>query len=687
MNKDNYLEIKKRITIVLLTMLVFIIGAVSIIFINHSLSAPLENDVEVSPNSQLTYYLNVSYDGVDKDGNNSSNSSVLEIKSGYLYVEDKLPEGLIFDGFVTTEDGSIGAVERGSGAACVGKVIDDTNENVVDTGVWNEDKTEYTYHGLHYNASNRTVNFTIKNLRAGCEVVVGIKTTTPSVDDPDTEERETRRDFYNFASAREDRLTLSSNTVHAYMGSEFATLYNVSYEYTGDVPTNAPSVPSTTSFMAGIKVGVAANVNLEGYTFSGWSTDNTSVSNGTFKMPANDVLFKGSFSKDNSNKVSYRIEGVTPDNYVVPTEKSYYAGATINVDSLEVGSVFNGYRFLGWETTDVLVSLDNDFIMPEKDVLFVGKFEEVTYSVSYQFYDTVLPPNAEDYLPETKTYKPGSVVIVEDVEGDADGYKFLGWYKESEFVMPEEDVVIYGEWKVQTGTFEPVITKEVIGDKEYYQVGEVVEFKIIVTNTADFTINNVIVSEDNDNSKFIAGNNYTVLSDHVANIESIPAGGQVEVYAEYKVLETDKGLIKNSVMIKGALADNDFELLDKEYMASAEVKVKSKLKICKVVSGAVVANTFQFQVSGITDKYETWITMDNDQCGTIFIEPGTYKIREIVPQEYEIISITGAISSNNESLVVELGKDYEVTYTNEFKKKGFLHSFGRVVNKVIQGGM
>lgn len=686
MNKDNYLEIKKRITIMSLTMLVFIIGAVSIIFINHSLSAPLENDVEVSPNSQLTYYLNVSYDGVDKDGNNSSNSSVLEIKSGYLYVEDKLPEGLIFDGFVTTEDGSIGAVERGSGAACVGKVIDDTNENVVDTGVWNEDKTEYTYHGLHYNASNRTVNFTIKNLRAGCEVVVGIKTTTPSVDDPDTEERETRRDFYNFASAREDRLTLNSNTVHAYMGSEFATLYNVSYEYTGDVPTNAPSVPSTTSFMAGIKVGVAANVNLEGYTFSGWSTDNTSVSNGTFKMPANDVVFKGSFSKDNSNKVSYRIEGVTPDNYVVPTEKSYYAGATINVDSLEVGSVFNGYRFLGWETTDVLVSLDNDFIMPEKDVLFVGKFEEVTYSVSYQFYDTVLPPNAEDYLPETKTYKPGSVVIVEEVTDDSNGYKFLGWYKESEFVMPEEDVVIYGEWKVQTGTFEPVITKEVIGEKEYYQFGEVVEFKIVVTNTADFTINNVIISEDNDNSKFIAGNNYTVLSEHVANIESIPAGGQVEVYAEYKVLETDKGLIKNSVMIKGALADNNYELLDKEYTASAEVKVKSKLKICKVVSGAVVANTFQFQVSGTTNKYETWITMDNDQCGTIFIEPGTYKIREIVPQEYEIISITGAITSNNENLVVELGKDYEITYTNEFKKKGFLHSFGRVVNKVIQGG-
>lgn len=685
MNKDNYLEIRKRITIILLTMLVLVIGFIFVIFINHSFAVPLENDVEVSPNSQLTYYLNISYDGVDRDGNKSSDSSVLEIKSGYLYVEDKLPDGLIFDGFVTTEDGSIGAVERGSGAACTGKVIDDTNEDVVDTGVWNEDKTEYTYHGLHYNASNRTVNFTIKNLRAGCEVVVGIKTTTPSVDDPETEERETRRDFYNFASAREDRLTLNSNTVHTYMGSEFITLYNVSYEYVGVVPTNAPSVPSMTSFMAGIKVGVAANVNLEGYTFSGWSTENASVSNGTFRMPANDVVFKGSFSKDNSNKVSYRIEGVIPDNYVVPTEKSYYAGATVNVDSLEVGSVFNGYRFLGWETTDVLVSLDNDFIMPEKDVLFVGRFEEVTYSVSYQFYDTVLPPNAEDYLPETKTYKPGSVVVVEEVS-DVNGYKFLGWYKENEFVMPEEDVVIYGEWKVQTGTFEPVITKEVIGEKEYYQVGEVVKFKIVVANTADFTINNVIVSEENANSKFIVGNNYTVLSEHVANIESIPAGGQVEVYAEYKVLETDKGIIKNTAMIKGALADNNYELLDKEYMASAEVRVKSKLKICKVVSGAVVANTFQFHVNGTTNKYETWITMDNDQCGTIFIEPGTYKIREIVPQEYEIISITGAITSNNENLVVELGKDYEIIYTNEFKKKGFLHSFGRVVNKVIQGG-
>ena len=119
------------------------------LIMRKSFAVVLDNDVEVAENSELTYYLNVSYDGVDKNGVSSTTTTVSDINSGYLYVEDKLPEGLTFSGFVTTEDGSIGAVKRGSADSCPGSVVDDTKEESTDTGVWNDNHTEYTYHGLH----------------------------------------------------------------------------------------------------------------------------------------------------------------------------------------------------------------------------------------------------------------------------------------------------------------------------------------------------------------------------------------------------------------------------------------------------------------------------------------------------------------------------------------------------------
>ena len=68
----------------------------------------LDNDVEVEENSELTYYLDVSYDGVDKNGVESSDTTISEITSGYMYVEDKIPEGLTFSSFITiTTSGNI----------------------------------------------------------------------------------------------------------------------------------------------------------------------------------------------------------------------------------------------------------------------------------------------------------------------------------------------------------------------------------------------------------------------------------------------------------------------------------------------------------------------------------------------------------------------------------------------------
>lgn len=72
--------------------------------------------------------------------------------------------------------------------------------------------------------------------------------------------------------------------------------YTVSYQYAGDVPENAPALPSPASYLPGAKVSVAASASVDGYTFTWQSTDVT-FPDGTFEMPNKDVLIIGTWAK------------------------------------------------------------------------------------------------------------------------------------------------------------------------------------------------------------------------------------------------------------------------------------------------------------------------------------------------------------------------------------------------------
>ena len=70
--------------------------------------------------------------------------------------------------------------------------------------------------------------------------------------------------------------------------------YTVSYAYTGDVPEGAPTVPTTQTYPEGTVVDVEDAPSLPGYEFSGWTTDDTTVSGGQFTVTGN-VTFTGSW--------------------------------------------------------------------------------------------------------------------------------------------------------------------------------------------------------------------------------------------------------------------------------------------------------------------------------------------------------------------------------------------------------
>ena len=655
-----------------------------VLILGRSFSAVLDNDVEVQPDTDLTYYLNVSYDGIDRNGTKSDDTTVAQINSGTLYIEDRIPDGLDFQGFVTTDNGSFGAVKRSDNTVCLGKVVDDTKEASNDAGTWNGDNTEFTYHGLHYDAANRLVSFKVENLQAGCYLTVGIITRTPAtIDDPNTTEVEKRRDFYNFASIREKSLTLYSNTVHAYMGKETESLYNVYYEYTGTVPSGAPDLPDMTSYVKGTSVGVAPDVDLEGYTFSGWTTADISVTNGTFEMPEYDVTFRGSFTQKEKYKVTYALDGTTPTGYVLPAEKEYYPSADVTLDSLKAGDVINGYRFLGWITTDIDTIEDDKFIMPSSNITLTGQFEEVTYKLEYRFHDGVLPPNSDNYLPATRHIAPGTTVTLDEISTVPSGYIFLGWYKENESVMPSQDLIIYGEWKVQTGTFEPTISTEIVNPKSSYKSGDTISFKTGIKNNASFAITDVIVRANNDSNVFTSGTGYTVVSDHVAKFDNISANATAYVYSTYTVGSSDAGSVTNELELVSASANNNYELYEKDYKATGSFNIQSRLTVCVNVDGLYNSNTFQVHITG-PDSYDTWLMLEQGECETMIMDPNTYRINEILPQEYSIKSVTGMPSNN--SLVTVDSSNPTVTFTNTFVKKAFMHSFGRVKNIITQGG-
>ncbi len=643
---------------------------IAISILGLTLTAPLEDDVEVMPDSDLTYYLQVSYDGVDKYGVEAGDDYTAEVRSGYIYVNDRIPDGLTFKNFITAEDGSVGAVSFKDGTACTGKVVDDSDNDGADPT---------NYHGLHYDSTTKTVSFKVTNLQAGCYLTVGIVTRTPaSVDDPLTPGiTEKRRDFYNFATAREDSLTVDSNVVHVWMGSESVEKYKVKYQYTGVVPPNAPAAPKESEYAEGTSVGVANPVEVEGYRFSGWTSVEVIPVGGSFTMPSKDVLFTGQFEKIDSYRVTYEIEGTKPDGYIAPSEKTYYPQSTVTVDqSLKPGDVFNGYRFLGWKIEGS--PAEESFSMPTHDVKIVGQFEEVKYTVTYEFYDTVRPPNWEELLPDPQEYRPGETVTLSDVKSIPAGYKFLGWLKDKTFTMPNNDVVVYGEWQIQSGVFRPTITKTIQNKKDVYVADDIVDFEIVVKNTASYAITEVVVRENNENAYFVAGSGYTLSSNRIVTIPSIGVGQSVTLKAQYKVGATDSGTIVNEVEIIGALGPTNYTLdPDGDYKArvSFDVNLQGSINICKTIDGVANDKVFQFKITG-PNNFETWLGISGGKCQKIFVDAGTYSVTEILPQEYTLKSVTGDQTSNGGSLTVQSGKTSNVTFTNQFVKKGFYHSYG-----------
>ena len=226
--------------------------------------------------------------------------------------------------------------------------------------------------------------------------------------------------------------------------------YKVSYTYENNVP-GMSTLPAESTVKFGANVKVATKATALGYTFNGWRTDDVAVSDGAFTMPANDVVFKGSFAarSDTAYTVKHYTEKLDGSYELANTENK--RGTTGAPAVAEPKSDYTGFV---WDNT-VEGTLQSGTIAGDGSLVLKLYYKRVEYSVSYT-YSGDIPGNVSS-LPEKATYKYGlSVSIAQDAS--ATGYVFNGWttddtaVSDGAFTMPAKDVTITGSFSPATNT-------------------------------------------------------------------------------------------------------------------------------------------------------------------------------------------------------------------------------------------
>ena len=137
--------------------------------------------------------------------------------------------------------------------------------------------------------------------------------------------------------------------------------YQVKYAYTDPVPAGAPALPADETHKLHTDVNVAAKPALDGYVFSGWTTDDAAVSSdGKFKMPGQNVTLTGSWTlrSDLSYTVNYYWNGTT--NKVAPSKT--VGGQTFGAIVTEKPAAIDGYTAVSADSKSLTIGTGKNVI-------------------------------------------------------------------------------------------------------------------------------------------------------------------------------------------------------------------------------------------------------------------------------------------------------------------------------------
>ena len=164
----------------------------------------------------------------------------------------------------------------------------------------------------------------------------------------------------------------------------------------------------------GTKIQLIEAPTKEGYTFSGWSEAPET-------MPAKDITISGTFSV-NSYKVTYKVDGTE-----YKTVNVNYGEKIVLIDA----PAKDGFTFSGWT--------DAPETMPAKDITISGTFGVNSYKVTYMV-------DGKEHQSVSLAYG-SAITLIEALTKE--GYTFSGWSEAPE-TMPAKDIVINGSFTVNS---------------------------------------------------------------------------------------------------------------------------------------------------------------------------------------------------------------------------------------------
>ena len=406
----------------------------------------------------------------------------------YDYVGFTEPTGYKFLGWATARDSS--TIEYAAGAT----VFVDANGDNDLYAVW-QVKT-YTVTWVNWNDEVLQTEPDVA-YNTMPKAYTGEAPTKPSDEDHD----------YKFTDWDKPLQKVTSNQVYK---AQYEASFNVTYDLSGGAWTT--ETEDTFRKFENDQVNVIEAVpTKEGYTFADWTSEEVTIENDAFTMPAKDVTLK---AKWNVNKYTikwvnwdgsevrtdtevpygtkleapadptraadaqytYTFKGWTPEVKTVTGNATYRATYTKEANpytltyDLDGGEWENdttytypkkyneevevkadptktGYTFAGWTSAEVKV-VNGKFTMPAKDVTLTAKWEANIYKVTYDLDGGEWTEATNEFPYEYKA----TVEVVKTVP-TREGYKFSGWRSEEvtiendAFTMPAKDVVLKAVWE------------------------------------------------------------------------------------------------------------------------------------------------------------------------------------------------------------------------------------------------
>ena len=419
--------------------------------------------------------------------------------------------------------------------------------------------------------------------------------------------------------------------------------YQVKYAYTDPVPAGAPALPAEETHKQHTDVTVAAEPALDGYVFSGWTTDDASVSGGQFKMPGQNVTLTGSWTlrSDLPYTVNYYWNGTTDK----VAESKTVDGQTFNATVTESPIGVTGYTPVSTDSKSLTIG--------------TGK-NEINF---YYYRNVTLTANSD-----TAVYD-GEEHSVSGFTGAPDGADF--------------SAVTVGAKGTNVGTYDAKFAKDTVGTVDAtakYIVTEANDGKLTITPVGGIV---VTITGNTDSSpysgaeQFVTG--YTVSTSNPLYTEAdftftgtaTAKGTDADSYAMGLTPEQFENTNPNFEKVTFIVTDGKLTITPRsvKLTSATDEKVYDGTPLTRpdvtVTGDGFVAD----EVSGIRATGTVTNVSDGEQSNTIVyttsagFKPGNYSIEKdegtlkITPVTDKV---TVTITGNNGSMVYD-GNEHSVT--------------------------